>query len=140
MDVPTPHGVFVAYGVFMPIYLACPSRFNGFNNHNVPFYPYNRSFTTYHGVSDDANFDQSDVSLKRDNLEKILQEKHKNNCNCIPFFAPDEILRKFPPMSIVSTVTDACLDENVEFAKRLKICKSDIQFVGMLLINHYIPA
>jgi acetyl esterase/lipase len=37
-----------------------------------------------------------------------------------PLIAPDEILRKFPPTCIATSTLDPCMDDCVEFAKRLK--------------------
>ena len=37
-----------------------------------------------------------------------------------PFYVTDEILKKFPPIKILSLTLDACLDDSVMFAKRLK--------------------
>lgn len=37
-----------------------------------------------------------------------------------PFFASDEILKKFPPIKILSLTLDSCLDDSVMFSKRLK--------------------
>lgn len=44
-----------------------------------------------------------------------------------PHTAPDKILRSFPPTRILSTDLDACLDDGVEFAKKLRSLNVDVQ-------------
>lgn len=61
-----------------------------------------------------------------------MQEKNLNHL-CIPYYAPAEILSQFPPVRIIAPHYDACLDENVEFAKLLKMNNVDVQFEGILL-------
>lgn len=37
-----------------------------------------------------------------------------------PYWAPDEILKEFPPTKILTILLDPCLDDCVEFSKKLK--------------------
>lgn len=37
-----------------------------------------------------------------------------------PYWASEEVLRQFPPTTILTTIVDPCLDDCVEFSKKLK--------------------
>lgn len=44
-----------------------------------------------------------------------------------PYWASDEVLKQFPPTKILTTIIDPCLDDCVEFSKKLKRLKVDVQ-------------
>lgn len=44
-----------------------------------------------------------------------------------PYWAPDEILSEFPRTRVVSLTMDPCLDENIDFSKKLKQLNVDVQ-------------
>lgn len=43
-----------------------------------------------------------------------------------PYLASDEVLQQFPPTKILSTIVDPCLDDCVEFSKKLRRLNVDI--------------
>lgn len=45
-----------------------------------------------------------------------------------PFYASDEMLVQFPPIKIIGLALDACLDDSVMFAKRLRDLDVDLTF------------
>lgn len=53
-----------------------------------------------------------------------------------PYLASDEILKQFPKTSILSTITDPCVDDCIEFAKKLRGLKVDIRMDVVGALNH----
>lgn len=53
-----------------------------------------------------------------------------------PYWASDEILKSFPPTKILSVIVDPCLDDCVEFSKKLKHLNVDIQMDILEGLNH----
>lgn len=53
-----------------------------------------------------------------------------------PYWASDEVLREFPPTNILSTIVDPCLDDCVEFSKKLKKLDVDIKVDILEGLNH----
>lgn len=53
-----------------------------------------------------------------------------------PYLAPDDILRQFPKMNILTTIVDPCLDDCIEFAKKLRALKVDVQLDIVGAFNH----
>ncbi|XP_075232649.1 hormone-sensitive lipase isoform X2 [Lycorma delicatula] len=51
---------------------------------------------------------------------EMLKFEVPNNPLLSPYYADDEILKKFPPISFMTLHMDPCLDDCVEFAKKLK--------------------
>jgi hormone-sensitive lipase len=56
------------------------------------------------------------------------------NHHMSPYIASDEILKQFPKVNILTAITDPCIDDCVEFAKKLRALKVDTQLdiVGAL--------
>lgn len=53
-----------------------------------------------------------------------------------PYWASDEVLRLFPPTKIVTTIVDPCVDDCVEFSKKLRHLGVDIQLDIIEGLNH----
>jgi hormone-sensitive lipase len=53
-----------------------------------------------------------------------------------PYLAPDDILRQFPKINIVTSIVDPCVDDCVEFAKKLKSLDVDIELDVCGALNH----
>lgn len=53
-----------------------------------------------------------------------------------PYWASDEVLRQFPKTKILSTIVDPCLDDCVEFGKKLKHLNVDIHVDVLEGLNH----
>lgn len=123
-----PTGVFPVYGVFLSQYTACPSRFQSFYDTIISYNVYNAIFSAYHGVRGSKTLGKNEI-FEDKSVEKLTNEKATNYL-CSPYYAPDEILKMFPPTTILSTNIDPCLDECVEFAKRLRSNNTNMKFTG----------
>jgi hormone-sensitive lipase len=44
-----------------------------------------------------------------------------------PIFAEDDMLRQFPPIKIITLTLDPCLDDSIEFAKKLRDLNVNVQ-------------
>jgi len=53
-----------------------------------------------------------------------------------PFLASDEILKQFPKVNILTTIVDPCLDDCIEFSKKLKRLNVDIELDIVGALNH----
>lgn len=53
-----------------------------------------------------------------------------------PYLAPNELLKQFPKTNILSTIVDPCLDDCIEFAKKLKSLEVDTQVDVLGALNH----
>jgi hormone-sensitive lipase len=53
-----------------------------------------------------------------------------------PYLAPDSILKKFPKTHILTTLLDPCIDDCVEFAKKLRSLDVDVQLDILKSLNH----
>jgi hormone-sensitive lipase len=58
------------------------------------------------------------------------------NHHMSPYIAPDEILRQFPKTNILTALTDPCIDDCVEFAKKLRSLNVDVQLDIVGALNH----
>lgn len=59
-----------------------------------------------------------------------------NNHYLSPYWASDEILKQFPATSILTTIVDPCIDDCVEFSKKLKHLNVDINLDIVEGLNH----
>lgn len=53
-----------------------------------------------------------------------------------PYMAPNEILSQFPKTNILSTIVDPCIDDCVEFAKKLRSLGVDTRVDILGALNH----
>lgn len=53
-----------------------------------------------------------------------------------PYWASDETLKQFPPTRILTTIVDPCIDDCVEFSKKLDCLDVDIQLDVLGALNH----
>lgn len=53
-----------------------------------------------------------------------------------PYIAPDEILRQLPKINILTTIVDPCIDDCVEFAKKLRALNVDVEVDIVGALNH----
>ena len=53
-----------------------------------------------------------------------------------PYWASDEVLKQFPPTRILTTIVDPCLDDCVEFSKKLKNLNVDVHLDILEGLNH----
>jgi hormone-sensitive lipase len=53
-----------------------------------------------------------------------------------PYLAPDDILKQFPKVNILTTIVDPCIDDCIEFSKKLKKLNVDIELDIVGALNH----
>lgn len=126
MGVPKPKGLFNVYAVHMPEYATVPSRLECSSEVILPYMTYMRLFQGYHGHVAQTSSEQ----LKNREIPKSQidpSEVLPMHQLASPLRASDEILKQFPPTSIISTNMDPCLDDCVEFARKLKQLKVNVK-------------
>lgn len=75
---------------------------------------------------------ETNVCKTRDASKEI----RTGNCLVSPFLASPKILEKFPPTNFYTSNFDASLDDNVEFAKKLKAVKVKVNLKVLRDIPH----
>lgn len=99
-------------------------------------------------TSDTSNSDKNETlkrnfafSERRDRSEGIPKAPEDEfvfsvprNYLMSPYIASDELLSQFPPTNILTSITDPCIDDCVEMAKKLRSLNVDIELdiVGAL--------
>lgn len=53
-----------------------------------------------------------------------------------PYLCPDDILRQFPKTNIITTIIDPCVDDCIEFSKKLRSLNVDIELDILGALNH----
>lgn len=124
MGIQRPKGLFSIYGVFLNDFVVAPSRFCALMDVILPYSIYMRLYKSYEGVVDEkANVTQNRrIPKSTMSLDPVTNHHHFS-----PHRAPDEILRAFPVMRLLSTNVDPCLDDSVEFARKLRKVGADVK-------------
>jgi hormone-sensitive lipase len=133
MGIPRPKGLLNIYAVFMANHVTSPSRYLSLMDVVLTHSMYTRLFPAYNGYEKEA------LVIENRKIPKLSTDgnnKLPTHHLFSPHFAPDKILRDFPPTIVVSTTLDACLDEGVEFAKRLKKVNVEVQLDVLEGLNH----
>lgn len=134
MGIKRPKAIYGIYSALMLDHVMAPSRFLGFFDVILPYKTYLRCFNAY---NDKTNNQMVTESGKIPILpENEFDHQFPKNYLMTPHLAPDEILREFPTSRFLSTNMDPCLDESVEFAKRLKSCEVNVQLELLEGLNH----
>jgi hormone-sensitive lipase len=127
MGIRKPKGLLAIYAIFMANYAASPSRFLGFMDVIVPYTTYNRVVLAYSGQHQKLPLIENRKVPKSPIDEDYPIPDHYLFS---PHWTPDEIIREFPTTVVLTTNLDVCLDEAVEFTKKLKKanvnCKLDV--------------
>lgn len=132
MGVPKPKGFFSAYGTFL-VNLKTAARFMGLLDAFLPIgvvmkiikcYGGGKSLNDTNITADESENPQKSKKFQSNEIPKaseseLIYEIPKNYL-LSPYWTPDNILQEFPPTKIVTMITDPCLDECVDFAKKLK--------------------
>lgn len=141
MGIPKPKGIFNIYGVFSIGLSIAPARFLNLIDPVLPIdftTRLSRSYCEEHENLDlNANHQKiqdgtASEGLIREKKQKIVEPldfnfKLQNNYFVSPHHAPDDVLRDFPPTRLLSTNFDPCLDDSIEFGKKLKTFNVDVQ-------------
>lgn len=139
MGIPPPKGLFNAYSIYLVNLVKSPARFMGFFDSFLPYGTVLKIFKCYGGgvslnsiqPKDSSEAQQSTKKFQASEIPKapddqFIFEIPKSHL-LSPYWAPEEILREFPPTKIVTMITDPCLDDCVDFAKKLKRLNVDTQ-------------
>lgn len=124
MGVKKPKGLLNIYAVFMANYVMAPSRYLGFLDVVLTYYTYMRLFPAYNG------HDKKALVVENRKIPKSPMkgdEEVSRHYLFSPHWTPHDVLREFPPTVVLSTTFDSCLDEDVEFAKKLKEANVDVK-------------
>lgn len=136
--IPTPSGFFGAYSTFLLNFVISPSRMMALMDSFLCYSILVKVAKCYgngkplNGTKlSISNAESSQNPKKNPNADipkapesEFIFEISKNHL-LSPYWASNDILEKFPPTRIVTMQTDPCLDECVEFAKKLKSLKVD---------------
>ena len=120
MGIRKPKGLLNIYAVFLANYVVAPSRFMGLMDVILAYTPYTRLFPAYNG------YDKKVIVAENRKVPKSpIDETFKipNDYLFSPHWTPKEIIKEFPPTVVLTTSLDTCLDEGVEFARKLKDAK-----------------
>lgn len=134
LGISKPDGLFVAYGTFIVNFVVTPSRFMGLFDTFLSAGTIIKVMKSYgggaplHSTSQDVSSDsKSSVSSEIPELaaEEFMFEISKHYL-LSPYWAPDDILREFPPTRILTMSPDPCIDECVDFSKKLRRLNVDV--------------
>jgi hormone-sensitive lipase len=117
MGIRKPKGLLTVYAVFMANYAAAPSRFLGMMDVILTYTTYTRLFPAYNGQN------QKEIVIKNREIPKSTFDTNypiPNHYLFSPHWTPDDVIKQFPPTVVLTTNLDPCLDEAVEFSKKLK--------------------
>ena len=143
----TPSGFFGAYSSFLANFVVAPSRMMGLMDSFLCYgivvkilicYSNGKPLKDTKPSISDPEDSQRQKKNHNAEIPKALESEFAfeipKSYLISPYWAPSEVLEKFPPTRIVSMQTDPCLDECVEFAKKLKSLKVDtnIKILGRL--------
>lgn len=113
MGVPKPKGLFNVYPVYMADYASVPSRFECSMEVILPFMTYMRLFQAYKGYvgkKEPSTLINREIPKTQFDVSDVIPKNYLFS----PQLAPNEILKQFPPTSIISTNLDPGLDDSVE--------------------------
>lgn len=135
MGIPKPKGMLNIYAAFEVNYAAVPSRFLGLMDVILPYKTHMRLFNAYTGVEKTPTPVTKNREIPKppeDEFAHPIPQHH----HLSPYLAPDDVLKNFPKTIILSTIIDSCLDECVEFAKKLKKLDVDVSLDVLEGLNH----
>lgn len=132
MGIRLPMGLFNIYAPYSVGFTVSPSRFLSLIDPVLPYGFTTRLFKSYGGmhekVDENGNL-QTDVQKKKKkqklrNLFDSPEQEFSVKVHASPLLSPnlasEEILKQFPPTTMLSTNMDPCLDDTIEFGRILK--------------------
>lgn len=125
MGIQRPKGIFTIYGLFVANYAAIPSRLLGLFDIFLTYSMMLRIIKTYAGHFKPQNLVKNGKIPRA--LENEFSDEIPKNYLMTPILAPNEILKQFPKIRMLTTDLDPCLDENIEMAKKLKAENVDVK-------------
>lgn len=133
MGIRIPKGILDIYPVFLSNYVMAPSRFLGLMDVILPYKTHMRLFKAYNGIFSLKSSENREIpKAPVDEFDAPLSKNYLIS----PHLAPDDVLRQFPVTHILSTDLDPCLDDCVEFAKKLKKLEVAVELDVLPELNH----
>lgn len=143
--IPKPKGLFTIYTPFWVGFSVTPARFLSVIDPILPYGFLSRLCKSYSELIDENEYREKIKARKasgkklRHNFKSYEEEftvKIHNGPLISPYLATDEILREFPPTKILTTNLDPCLDDGIEFGKRLRKVGVDTQVDIISHLSH----
>lgn len=148
MGIKKPKGLFNIYSVFMANYVMAPSRYLGLMDVILPYSPFMEIFKIYTGY-------RKKTVIKEN--RKVPSSMHAEKNHDLPqnyLFSPQlisvEVTREFPRTILLTTNLDPCLDDCVEFSKKLRRERVNVHldvleglhhgFLNLSVVNFYISS
>lgn len=138
-----PNGLVCIYTPFWIGYPMSPARFLSFICPVLPFGFTSRLVKSYaEKIEDQSIIENRKANIKNKQRTIYLSHDAEFNVPVIestllsPYLVGDEILKEFPPSKFISSNMDPCLDDGVEFAKKLKKQNVDVQVEVLSGITH----
>lgn len=128
-EIRKPKGLFFIYTPHWVGFPVTPARFLSLIDPVLPFGFTSRLIKSYCDEPGSAERDnekrasqggKNKSSSPYATYEEEFDLKMKQSYLMSTYLAPDEILREFPPTQMLSTNLDICLDDGIEFAKKLR--------------------
>lgn len=143
--IPKPKGLFTIYTPFWIGFSVTPSRFLSVIDPILPYGFLSRLSKSYSEQIDEKEHNEK-VTNRKSSKKKLtnvftsyedeFDVKIHTSPLISPYLASDEILKEFPPTKILSTNLDPCLDDGIEFGKRLKKLKVAVQVDVVSGLSH----
>ena len=135
MGIRKPKGILNIYAAFMLEHNFLPSKFLNLlevvfphNTYLRCIYAYGEGFHNQQKVTENRKIPKA--------IENELDRVIAINYLMAPFWAPNETLKQFPNTYVLTTNLDPCLDECVEFSKKLKSIGNSVHLDVLEGLNH----
>lgn len=133
---PKPKGLLTIYAALEVNYLMAPSRYLGFMDGVLPYMTHMRLFNSYWGIQETTNDGlKANRKVPLSPINEFEPKIPVSHLTC-PRSAPNDVLSKFPRTIVLTTNLDSCLDECVEFAKKLNSLGADVKLDVLEGLNH----
>jgi acetyl esterase/lipase len=166
MGIQKPFGLFNIYAPFLLNFTTTPARYLSFVDPLLPYGFAMRVFKYYGSIEaiemmknkagDKKNTSNGKIeSVLKSTIDAIRDGKYSIGSTFIekapddefmftvpknrylsPYLADDEILREFPTTKILTLISDPCLDDCVEFSKKLRELKVNLTLDILNGVNH----
>lgn len=145
MGITKPKGLFTIYTPFWIGFAVAPARFLSVIDPILPYGFLSRLLKSYSELVDEKEYSEKLKSRKASSkkltnvftsYEEEFNVKIHTSPLLSPYLASDGILKEFPPTKILSTNLDPCLDDGIEFGKKLRRMNVDVQVDVVAELSH----
>lgn len=138
MGIRKPKGIVDIYTPFWVGFNVTPARFLSCIDPVLPFGFTSRLCKSYAQIPEvtlNEKLEESNEPGEKKKKRRIRYESFAEEFNVkvhdspliSPYLASDEVLTQFPTVKLVATSLDPCLDDSIEFAKKMKKLNVDVQ-------------